>query len=269
MMRRLPVFIAVLAVGMGATWWGGLPFQILVVIAWLVMVFETSLAATCALGLSGRRFLWIDLIYSAYYPLMFLVDRVLGTGSYVVAVGMPASWFLLMFLLYPATRAGLSRWMFSGVVLPYLMFGVISFLFLRQMGLVWPLCVIATVAVADTVAYLVGTHFGRRKLAPTISPGKTVEGAVAGTLAAAAVAAVMLKPHMASLPLAALAGVGLAVLAVLGDLFESFLKRGLDIKDFGNTLPGHGGCFDRLDSLLAVSMGLFLLIHFVPPTWTP
>ena len=105
---------------------------------------------------------------------------------------------------------------------------------------------------ADMAAYYGGTLFGSHKLAPTISPGKTWEGAIAGmmiSLLAAALAHVWFfkeLPLKIALPLAAL----MNVLGVVGDLTESALKRGSGAKDTANILPGHGGLLDRMDSLL-------------------
>ena len=105
---------------------------------------------------------------------------------------------------------------------------------------------------SDTGAYYTGRALGKHKLAPAVSPGKTWEGAAGGMLASllmAALAHFWFFPELslrAALPLAAV----MNVLGVLGDLTESALKRGADAKDAANILPGHGGFFDRLDSLL-------------------
>ncbi|HEV3468600.1 MAG TPA: phosphatidate cytidylyltransferase [Pyrinomonadaceae bacterium] len=105
---------------------------------------------------------------------------------------------------------------------------------------------------SDTGAYYAGRAFGKRKLAPKISPGKTWEGAAGGMLAsllAAAIAHFWFFPEFslgAALPLAAV----MNVLGVVGDLSESALKRGANAKDAAQILPGHGGFLDRLDSLL-------------------
>ncbi|MDP3583589.1 MAG: phosphatidate cytidylyltransferase [Thiobacillus sp.] len=111
--------------------------------------------------------------------------------------------------------------------------------------------VMAVVWVADTAAYFSGRHFGRHKLAPTISPGKTWEG-VAGALVALALYAVVVSAF-AGMPFVSLF-VLIAVLlylSVLGDLFESWIKRVSGMKDSGDILPGHGGVLDRIDALTA------------------
>jgi len=119
---------------------------------------------------------------------------------------------------------------------------------------------------SDTGAYYAGRAFGKHKLAPKVSPGKTWEGAIGGMLAsmlAAAVAHFWFFPELsltAALPLAA----AMNVLGVVGDLSESALKRGANAKDAAQILPGHGGFLDRLDSLLfnAPLLYYFALYYF-------
>lgn len=123
-------------------------------------------------------------------------------------------------------------------------------------------CVWAT----DTFAYLIGRSYGRRKLAPTVSPNKSFEGALAGLVAAivagAALSLWMRLPLPLGLALGALAGVA----GQIGDLFESALKRELERKDFGNFMPGHGGILDRFDSLLFVAPLAYLFLRYFAPT---
>ncbi len=114
---------------------------------------------------------------------------------------------------------------------------------------------------SDIGAYFVGRALGKNKLAPTISPGKTVEGLVGGIVAASGGAALATMtffpelPYQFSIPLA----IVLAVVGVLGDLAESAMKRGAGAKDAASILPGHGGFLDRLDSLL---FGAPILYYF-------
>jgi phosphatidate cytidylyltransferase len=115
---------------------------------------------------------------------------------------------------------------------------------------------VALTWLADTAAYFGGRVLGRRRLAPVISPNKTVEGGVAGILAGAAGALVygtVLLPGLgAALGMAGLVGLGVVVAAAatVGDLAESALKRECGVKDSSGLLPGHGGLLDRMDSLL-------------------
>ena len=124
--------------------------------------------------------------------------------------------------------------------------------------------VLATVWISDSAAYFIGRRFGKRKLAPAISPGKTWEG-VAGALAAVALyalawaslsspAGLPLGPGRAQLGPVWILPVllGLAVAGMIGDLLESLIKRQAGVKDSGALLPGHGGVLDRIDALLAM-----------------
>jgi phosphatidate cytidylyltransferase len=133
------------------------------------------------------------------------------------------------------------------------------------------LAAMAIVWIADTAAYFAGRAFGKRKLAPQVSPGKTWEG-VWGGLAAVAVYALALVPLARDAgydgpigPIAVAAWVGiamaLALLSVLGDLYESWMKRVAGVKDSGKLLPGHGGVLDRVDALIAAMPPAALAAH--------
>jgi phosphatidate cytidylyltransferase len=115
---------------------------------------------------------------------------------------------------------------------------------------------------ADTGAYLVGRKLGRHKLAPSISPGKTIEGLLGGLAGAMLVAVIAgtLVLHLGStqLLLWLLLAAVIALFSVAGDLFESVYKRRAGLKDSGNLLPGHGGVLDRIDSLCA-ALPVFIL----------
>lgn len=109
---------------------------------------------------------------------------------------------------------------------------------------------------ADTGAYFAGRAFGKHKLAPSVSPGKTIEGFIGGLLLAMIVAlGVALFRDLEGRRLLAFMGLALltALASVLGDLFESMTKRHAGIKDSGNIFPGHGGALDRIDSLTAAA----------------
>jgi phosphatidate cytidylyltransferase len=115
------------------------------------------------------------------------------------------------------------------------------------------MAVLFTVFAADTGAFFVGRTFGRHRLAPAISPAKSWEGFFGGVLAAIGMAFVILykdRDDFLSIPESLLLGLAIALAAVLGDLFESAVKRDLEVKDSGRVLGGHGGVLDRLDSLL-------------------
>jgi len=139
------------------------------------------------------------------------------------------------------------------------------------------IAVIALVSIADIGAFFVGRAFGRSKLAPTVSPGKSWAGFWGGMTASALLALSLLYPiHQFvnalspwSAAMLLITAVGVAVFSVLGDLFESMLKRSQGMKDSGRTLPGHGGVLDRIDSLTAAApvFVFFLLVLFGDWSW--
>lgn len=131
----------------------------------------------------------------------------------------------------------------------------------------WTLAAIIVVVATDVGAYASGLAFGKHKLAPLISPGKTWEGFV-GSVIVATTTAVFLAWLMLGLPwwLGLILGPLLALVGTVGDLTESLIKRDLGIKDISSMLPGHGGFLDRLDSILpsaAVAYGVFLVVASV------
>jgi phosphatidate cytidylyltransferase len=144
----------------------------------------------------------------------------------------------------------------------------------RAIGVSFVLSLMLVVWLADIGAYFAGKAFGRHKLAPAISPGKTWEGAVGGWLAvlivaSAAIALHAFEPTLYSALLERLGAARtlatltvLVVFSVIGDLFESILKRQAGVKDSSGLLPGHGGVLDRIDALLPVLPLAMLLLHF-------
>ncbi|MGL4230573.1 MAG: phosphatidate cytidylyltransferase [Casimicrobium sp.] len=132
--------------------------------------------------------------------------------------------------------------------------------------------VVVLTVVADVAAYFFGRKFGRVKLAPAISPGKSREGAIAGIVAAAlwslgAAYYLNLSQDISILIVIALFGGAIGAMAVIGDLWESQLKRQAGAKDSSKLLPGHGGVLDRIDAQLAVLPIATLLLSFVVPLW--
>ncbi|MCB2185933.1 MAG: phosphatidate cytidylyltransferase [Deltaproteobacteria bacterium] len=135
------------------------------------------------------------------------------------------------------------------------------FTVLLPQGRYWLLYLVLTVVAADVGAYFAGHLWGRHKLAPAISPGKTVEGVAGGMVLAAAVGVGLVWLTLPGVDLGRAAGLaaGLALVSVGGDLLESGLKRAAGKKDAGSIFPGHGGLLDRVDGHLAAAP-VFLLV---------
>lgn len=175
--------------------------------------------------------------YQGGYLLAFVVAG--------IATGMFYEWTRL-------TRGWGASWYVGGFL--YALLPALAILWIRERSgfdlLLWVFIVTWS---TDIGAYLVGRRFGRRKLAPAISPGKTVEGLIGGVVAAAILGGawtLYAKLGAALLPLAPV----LALAAQAGDLFESGMKRRAGVKDSGAWLPGHGGVLDRLDGLVPAAV---------------
>jgi phosphatidate cytidylyltransferase len=127
------------------------------------------------------------------------------------------------------------------------------------------LLVLIVVWASDSAQYYAGRLFGRHKLSPTVSPKKTIEGAVGGFVVGVAVMIVLGRIWLPALSIWWLAGTGtvLVALGIAGDLFESLLKRSAHVKDSSGLIPGHGGVLDRIDALLLVGPGFYLFLRLL------
>jgi len=202
----------------------------------------------------------------------------LAAGVLPVMNGAPALWWLTACVWIvgggSVLRAGPQRWatlpqpLRVGVGLALLAVAWWALAQARIVGVNYLLSVLCVVWMADIAAYFGGRAFGRRKLAPTISPGKSWEGVLSGMLGVLLLAALWVAfdarvaTDSASLytqlkqrfgvPAMAFAVLCLVAISVVGDLFESLVKRAVGAKDASNLLPGHGGVLDRIDALLPV-----------------
>ena len=170
-------------------------------------------------------------------------------------------------LLWPTSRLSVTvgGWWIGAV----LYVGVLGSHFLLARNFIdgrdWLIVLLAITFATDTGAYAVGRLLGRHKLAPAISPNKTVEGAIGGLAlgAAAAIGVPMLLGVATRMPGPLLLASVVPVAAMAGDLLESALKRRLSVKDMSGLLPGHGGLLDRLDSLLLAGPCLYWIVRWL------
>ena len=190
-------------------------------------------------------------------------------GGLVWLLGGFLATFVLAFGLYAfaSTRAPTTAALGSTVLgSAWIGFGLGFVLLLREMnteGRLIAFTVVLTVFAADTAAYLVGRYAGRHKLAPRLSPNKTWEGLFGGAAAGIFVSFIALydtRDQYLSVWESVVLGVVIVVAAVLGDLFESALKRDLEVKDTGRLLGGHGGVLDRVDALLFAAPAAYYLV---------
>lgn len=179
-------------------------------------------------------------------------------GGYAFALLVAAAATAMFYEWLRIVKGWGTAWAIGGFV--YCLLPALALLWVRdrsgEEGLALVLWVFLVTWATDIGAYFVGRSYGRRKLAPSISPGKTVEGLWGGVAAAALFGAAWVWATGLGAPLLLLAPV-FALAAQVGDLFESRMKRQAGIKDSGNWLPGHGGLLDRLDGLVPVAVLTF------------
>ncbi|MFD2192125.1 phosphatidate cytidylyltransferase [Pistricoccus aurantiacus] len=220
-------------------------------------------------NLAGHVSFRSQVVWALVFAAIMLSLWLTGLAHSVWLLGLAApGWLLNLYwvLSYPERQLQWSgRWrrmlMSAWVLLPCWT----GFLLLRQSGAEWLLYVLLLVWTADTGAYFAGRAFGRRKLAPQVSPGKSWEGVWGGMLATVVLAvafAVWQKLGLAASLLLIVITLVIALISVLGDLFESMLKRVRGIKDSSALLPGHGGVLDRIDSLTA-AVPMFALLRLL------
>jgi phosphatidate cytidylyltransferase len=215
-------------------WAPGAPIEALLVLVLLSAVFLADLIPLYRGGLAPE----LELIAGA------LLASV-GVGTLVLLAKTPLP------EVFPALGA-----LAFGV--PYFALPIASVYRIHRLGPGWLFLLLAIVWLGDTAAYYVGSRLGRNKLAPTVSPNKTWEGAVAGFLAGLAATAAWSLWRLGEVDgRLVLIGAATAVAAQIGDLVESMVKRGAGLKDSGDLLPGHGGMLDRMDAMLFASPVFF------------
>ena len=216
-------------------------------------------AVLAALLAAAGGFEWARLCRLAT-PLAWLYGAIAALAVIALFTAGPRAAFSSFFLASAFWVIAVPLWLARGVT-PQARAALVASGFLvivpAALALAWlpareVLAVLVLVWIADTAAYFFGRAWGRRKLAPSISPGKTWEGALGGVVGALAYA-IILAAFTARLAWApVLAGAAaLAVISIVGDLFESAAKRQAGVKDSGALLPGHGGILDRIDSATA------------------
>ncbi|HYZ21491.1 MAG TPA: phosphatidate cytidylyltransferase [Rhodopila sp.] len=224
-------------------------------------------AAVVAAIVSGLATEWLGLCGMRNRAGAVLPFAVLPAAVLLTAAGLPRTALLLVavgMIGAGIAGGGLSAARPLGFGIPYLGLAPVALAWLRlapQAGLVNVLVLLVTVWASDIGAYAVGRAVGGPKLAPSISPGKTWSGAIGG-LAAAALTGLIACLVLGGVHPGRAAAIALLIglVAQLGDLFESRLKRHFGVKDSGSLIPGHGGLLDRLDAVLAAAPAGALLV---------
>ena len=206
----------------------------------------------------GVRLAYTGLITAVLVALFPL----LATQGFLVLQVACAWWFIafLWNLRFPTPIPTAARWVSGFLVLVPLFVALVT---LFRLGVEYLLFTLLIVWLADGGAYFAGKLFGRVKLAPAISPGKTWEGVVGGLVLVALLATVTAVWQDISIAVLVPFCVAVAALSIVGDLTVSMFKRTAGVKDSGSLFPGHGGVLDRVDSVAAAAPLLTLGIHWL------
>jgi phosphatidate cytidylyltransferase len=250
------------AVGIGVAFLGSILFGGPYGVAAVVTVVAVAGAAEFYAILRRERRLPNEVFGLAAVAAMPLSAAAYGLVGLTAVISILVVFSLLWHLALRQVRASDTAVTVFGVI--YVGFTLAHFVLIRELdaGTELALATILSVWANDSFAYLVGSVFGRHKLAPRISPKKSWEGFAAGSVLTVGVWASVYYVTDTNMTLAALIGVGIAasVAAVVGDLAESRLKREVGVKDSGALLPGHGGFLDRFDSLILVSIVTYYML---------
>lgn len=255
--QRVVTALAIAGVVIAVLFWMA-PAVAVVAVAVVVLAGAWEWAGFAGLTTPGRRALYTASVAIVGLAAWAVTAREAGLHAFLWIV---AAWWLAAFLwLVLASQAGGRRaaLVVGFAVLVPAAIGLARIALVEPEGRILLLFFLVLIAATDVGAYFGGKRFGRRKLAPVVSPNKTWEGFVAGMLlaavAAAGGAAIFGQPLLPWLGVCLL----VAAVSVVGDLMESKFKRGAGLKDSGSLLPGHGGVLDRIDSHVAAAP-VFLL----------
>ncbi|MEE8442874.1 MAG: phosphatidate cytidylyltransferase [Dehalococcoidia bacterium] len=246
----------------------GIPFLFLFV--WVGSFWFVALVAVVAIlglvelyRLSGVQRLWLQRGPGLALVLLLVVN---GHTETIWAAPLVAASLPVLLLAYAWTPSSVRPWLLVLAGPLYLGATLAYAVLLRNLddGALWVALALLSTFSVDTAAFFAGRAFGRHRMVPRISPGKTWEGAVAGLLGG--VGATVLLVSLFDLPLksweALALGIGIWVVAQAGDLLESALKRAAKAKEAGWLIPGHGGLLDRLDSVVFT-----LVLVYYGATW--
>ena len=147
----------------------------------------------------------------------------------------------------------------------FMIFCFTTFIFIRNYNLNCIIYLLLITITTDTFAYITGRKMGKHKLAPLVSPNKTIEGSIGGSIMGTILPSIFFITVIGNINAFSVIvmSLGLSIIAQIGDLVFSAIKRNYNVKDFSNLIPGHGGVLDRLDSLIFVSITFVLFINIL------
>lgn len=256
----LPVFILLV-------FWGGIPLKCGIIVAVLIGMHEFY----HAFSPESKQIHMIGYIFAVFYGI-FIETIINAPNMFNIFVSV----FLVVLLIYSVlfhTKTNVSESMSGFYGFFYVCFLLFHIYLIRQFkyGIFFVWLPFISAWGCDTGAYFTGMSIGKHKLIPTLSPKKTIEGAIGGVVTATLLAVIygmMIEKYFTmgevnTILLCGLTGVIGSVLSQIGDLAASAIKRYTGIKDFGNLIPGHGGILDRFDSVLLTAPVVYYIMLFL------
>ena len=258
---------------------------------WCSLAFDALLWFMCAYGtfeiaraLKGRGLrcgFIVCLVSGAILPVIYVISELLSNKwiALFIALGTAAAIVVALFIVKLITKEDYKRFGITVLNIFYPFLGILSMMVLndvkKQAGMIGLIMIFVVSALSDTLSYLVGITYNKikngnaKRLCPTISPKKTVAGAIGGFIGgglAGLLVYVIFKPApniVAPLFVFIFVGIIASVVNLFGDLFESNIKRTVGIKDSGRIMPGHGGLMDRIDGITFTSMYILVMMYFM------
>ena len=249
---RIISAIVLAIVVLAATWMGGIYFVVLSVVIALLVYYEWTRITQAAQ--KDREAYWVGWLALVLVGFGVLAEQGMEAWNEYL-------WGVVALLFIYALIRAKNRWNPAGIV--YAGLTGVSLAEIRGddfTGFIAMIFIFAVVWGTDIAAYFTGRAIGGKKLAPSISPGKTWSGAIGGAVAAMICGSLVVLSYMKNVSgwIIGLALV-LSVFSQIGDLFESFMKRRYKVKDSSHLIPGHGGVMDRIDGLVFACSGAFIL----------
>ena len=244
---------------------------------WLFPIAIALISVLCIYELAHcmglhKNFFMIAPLYICGLAFPFLqriFDNVIDVASIAIMAVIFYVSYLFCYVIFSHGKIAYPDICTLGLTSLYILFSLNMIVYIRDYNGYIAFFILIGSWVTDAMAYFTGRLFGKHKLAPDVSPKKTVEGSIGGTVLGAAIFVLTgflidlfaenVTPNYIYL---AISGIIIALVSQAGDLIMSVIKRHYKIKDFGNIFPGHGGMLDRMDSVFSVTLGLQALIMF-------
>lgn len=240
-------------------WFGGIPLYILGLLTTIVAIYEFTNA------LSNKDLEIYPLLGYGVAFIFFIKNLNLFTNINIVFC---STLFIVIggFLISLLNKKNIKIFFVNLVGMFYVIFGfdtIITIITKFEYGDIYVWLIFLIAILSDTMAYFTGKFFGKHKLAPILSPKKTIEGSIGAIIFSMIGCLLFGQIFELNIQLMVILGLIGSIVSQCGDLLASFVKRKVEIKDYGNLIPGHGGILDRFDSIILVSQFMYIVLFLI------